>query len=260
MRIGGVGDRPAPAADVAGALSGALAQLGQRPAITDIGAEGRHEQGFVSLGGWASKGANLLRDEFALGPGDRLGVAAPPGWPLAAVVLSAWWLGVTIVPATTPGLRLRVRHVAIPQLHAPAGPTGDGAGDGAGDVLWIGDALDGTGPLPTAGDECWTDAVIPHPDRAPAPHRDGTALAVWLASGTATQAQLLADLGSDEGGVLGILRHGDEDLLSGSDAMARLAALVLRPLVTGSATVVASVDDAGRGSITAAERVTRWLA
>jgi hypothetical protein len=257
MRIGGVGDRPAPSSDLATALSGAVARLGQRPAVTAHGPQGRHEQGFVSLAGWSSKGANLLRDEFGLAAGDRLGIASPPGWPLAAVVLSAWWLGITIVPASAPGLALSVRHVTTP------------GGSPTGDVLWIGDALDGTGVPPVDGDECWADAVIPHPDRAPTPSHDGTATAIDLAdplrpgapsaAPAPTQLQLLAAVTGDDRGALGIVRHGDEDLLARSDAVERLTALVIRPLVTGAASVVLSAEDVDRGSISAAERVVRWL-
>lgn len=257
MRIGGLGDRPAPSSDIATALSVAIAHLGQRPAVTAHGPEGRHEQGFVSLAGWASKGANLLRDEFDLVEGDRLGVASPPGWPLAAVALSAWWLGITIVPASTPGLALTVRHVTTPGVSL------------TGDVLWIGDSLDGAGVPPVLGDECWVDAVTPHPDRAPTPARDDSSVAIDLsetqrggtaeASLVATHLELLTAAASDAQGVLGILRHGDEDLLARSDAAVRLAALAVRPLVTGTASVVASAEDTGLGDISAAERVVRWL-
>jgi len=268
MRIGGVGDRPEPSSDVASALSGAVARLGQRPAVTSHGAEGRHEQGFVSLAGWAAKGANLLRDEFGLAAGDRLGVASPPGWPLAAVTLAAWWLGITIVPASTPGLLLTVRHVALPDVPA-GGPAGGRTAARGGDVLWLGDALDGTGIPPTHGDECWTDAVIPHPDRAPTPVRDGSAVALDLSGAdqhgdsavdrTASQLQLLTSVSADPAGVVGILRRGGTDLLSGSDAVRQLTALVVRPLVSGSATVVAPADEVARARISTAERVVRWL-
>ncbi len=265
MRIGGVGDRPSSSSDLATALSAAVAHLGQRPAVTAHVAAGRHEQGFLSLAGWASKGANLLRDEFGLTAGDRLGLASPPGWPLAAVALSAWWLGITIVPASAPGLSLTVRHVAVP---------GDVAGQHgvvrSGDVLWIGDALDGTGVPPVPGEECWTDAVIPHPDRAPPPQRDGTSIAIDLSwtvdpnvtgvDAVSTQLQSLAAASTNHDGVLGILRYGDEDLLTRPDAVARLVALVVRPLVTGAASVVAFAQDEALDAISSAERVVRWLA
>jgi hypothetical protein len=265
MRIGGVGDRPSSSSDLATALSAAVAHLGQRPAVTAHVAAGRHEQGFLSLAGWASKGANLLRDEFGLTAGDRLGLASPPGWPLAAVTLSAWWLGITIVPASTPGLPLTVRHVAVPD-----DLRGEPDASRSRDVLWIGDALDGTGVPPVPGEECWTDAVIPHADRAPTPERDGASIAIDL-SGAArpsvtgpdpisTQLQLLTAASADHGGVLGILRHGDEDLLMRSDAAVRLSALVVRPLATGAASVVAPAEDEALDDIGTAERVVRWLA
>ena len=93
MRIAGLGARPPAADDVATALAGAAALLGQRPAITALTLSGRREQGFASLAGWVAKGANLLSAELDVGPGDRVGLAGPPGWPLAAVALSAWWVG-----------------------------------------------------------------------------------------------------------------------------------------------------------------------
>jgi len=255
MRIGGVGARPPTAPDIPTALSGAAAALGQRPAVTSLGLEGRHEQGFVSLAGWAAKGANLLRDEFGLAPGDRLGVASPPGWPLAAVTLAAWWLGVVVVPAATPGLTLRVLHTGVSM-----GSTQD-ADTAGGTVLWIGDALDGSGVPPMPGDECWTDAVIPYPDRAPAAARDGAAAAIDLldGSGPATQAQLLDGLADDPGGAIGIVRHGYEDLLAQPGAALLLSTLVLRPLVTGAASVVVTHDGPDLERIESAERVVSWI-
>jgi hypothetical protein len=264
MRIGGVGARPPTAPDVATALSGAAATLGQRPAITSLSSEGRHEQGFVSLAGWAAKGANLLRDEFGLAAGDRLGIAGPPGWPLAAVTLAAWWLGVIVVPAATPGLPLRVLHTGTPTgaARSDVGRAGDGAdlGTGGGTVLWIGDAMDGSGSPPAPGDECWTDAVIPYPDRAPTPARDGAGLALDLTDdpASATQLELLRGLAADPGGTVGIVRHGDADLFARPDAALLIATLVLRPLVTGAATVVASAGGGGDVVATTGTTGTTW--
>ncbi len=261
MRIGGLGARPSAASDIPTALAGAASTLGQRPAVTSLGDGGRHEQGFVSLAGWAAKGANLLRDEFGLGAGDRIGIEGPPGWPIAAVTLAAWWLGAVVVPAATPGLLVRVRHTGTTTGVAGSGPSD---GDGV-TTLWIGDAVDGSGVPPTSGDESWTDAVIPYPDRAPTPVRDGAAIALDLMDGSAmTQHQLLSALADDPGGAIGILRHGDQDLLAGADAALLLSALVLRPLVTGAASVVAAPSETSAGSvdlerITSAERVVRWI-
>lgn len=249
MRIAGLSARPPRAEDVATALSGATALLGQRPAVTALRPEGRREQGFASLAGWVAKGANLLTLELGLGPGDRVAVAGPAGWPLAAVTLSAWWVGATVVPVIGSGpAAASIVHSSTP--HAEL----------AGDVMWFGDALDGTGAPPSAGEQ-WADAVTPHGDRPPSPSRDGELTALVDATGSAvTQRALLDALTDDEGGVLGVVRHGDDDVLARPDAARLVAALALRPLVTGAATVVVAHDDPQRDAHAQAERITRWYA
>jgi hypothetical protein len=259
--------RPDPSVDVATALERARSAFGQRPAITvhQLGAgtdaaELRHEQGFGSLAGWVAKGAHLLRDELLLGPGDELGIAGPASWPLAAVALSAWWVGVMLVPSDRASMV--VQHVDAGA--APAGAT----------VLWWGDAMDGTdGSRATTvrGGEWWSEAVVPFPDRPPTPVRDGD-LTAWRAQGNAsTQRDLLARF-ADAQGVLGIargaVRPGDPD----GDM---LAALALRPLATGRATVVtvdlqgtraaqgpaqAPAQDPRVARIAEAERISGWWA
>jgi len=252
MRIGGIGARPPRADDVAAAIVGAAGILGQRPAITAVGPGGRQEQGFHSLAGWVAKGANLLQQEFGLRPGDPLGLGGPPDWPMATVALAAWWSGITIVPAGTPGTGLTVLHVATPAADARAPADGE--------VLWIGDASDGSGEPPVRGQECWVDAVTPYPDRPPPPAHDGGLVAVRLHSGHApTQRELLEALASDAGGTIGLLRHGGADLVDGTDAALLLATLALRPFVTGAATVIVDADDPDRQRIGDAERVTRWV-
>lgn len=273
MRIAGLGARPPVADDVATALEGAAALLGQRPAITALTPQGRREQGLASLAGWVAKGANLLRTELDVGPGDRVGLAGPPGWPLAAVALSAWWVGATVVPASSPSagrLAVAVLHVAA---HGPADGAADGAADGPGSAerFVLGDALDGTGEAtgPLAGLEQWTDAVIPHGDRPPPPARDGGLVAFAGGTDGAEHAQrtLLsrfraegAGAGGGPAGALGIVRAGDADVLAGADAAALLATLALRPLVTGAATVVLDAADPEREQHAVAERVQHWYA
>jgi len=244
------GERPAD--DVATALEQARTARGQRPAVTVhhglLGSSTsgglRHEQGFVSLAGWAAKGAHLIRDELGLGPGDELGLAGPACWPIAAVALAAWWVGVTLVPAA--GAEVAVVHTDV---------TGDTAAGAT--LLWVGDAMDGTGALdPTRPwGEWWTEAVIPFPDRAPAPARDGGLIAVRDVTAAHTQRALLAAV-QDASGVLGLVRRPSDTASIDADALAHLA---LRPLVGGSATVVlADVDAASLGRIAAAERITVW--
>jgi uncharacterized protein (TIGR03089 family) len=252
MRITGLSARPPLAGDVPTALTGAVSLLGQRPAISALGPDGRREQGFASLAGWVAKGANLLHVELGLGPGARVAVAGPAGWPLAAVTLSAWWIGAAIVPACDPDAPtadVTVLHVGC------AVPSVAGA-----ERFLFGDALDGTG-TPTDAQvrgEQWTDAVTPHGDRPPAPARDGGLVALaGHGEEDLTQQVMLARL-AEESGVLAIARVGDEDVLMRPDAARLLAALVLRPLVTGSATVVIDHDDPGRDAHADAERVSRW--
>ena len=249
MRIAGLSVRPPRAEDVATALSGATGLLGQRPAVTALGPEGRREQGFASLAGWVAKGANLLALELGIGPGGRVAVAGPAGWPLAAVTLSAWWVGATVVPVTDGG------PVDASLLHVATSTTRSG------EVLWFGDALDGTGDAGDSSGEQWTDAVTAHGDRPPAPPRDGDLIAFADATGSElSQIAMLDRLAEDAGGVLGIVRDGDEDVLTRPDASLLIAAIALRPLVTGAATVVLAHDDPQREAHAQAERITRWFA
>jgi len=248
------GADPRPPSDVAGALERARDTLGQRPAITVHHGPSsgglRHEQGFVSLAGWVAKGAHLIRDEFGLGPGDALGLAGPACWPVATVALAAWWVGVTLVPAEQAGIA--VVHTAS-RGRTLAGAT----------LLWLGDAIDGTGDLDPdrpAG-EWWTEAVIPFPDRAPAPVRDGGSVAVRTDARTSTQRELLTPL-TDADGVLGMVRGPTDTASLDLDLLSLLA---LRPLVTGRPTVVlvdidGTADDVASPSarIAAAEHVATW--
>lgn len=238
MRLGPLAPRPAPSDDVATALTAAVAALGQRPAVTVILPDARHEQGFVSLAGWAAKGAHLLRDELGLGPGDVLGVDAPPSWPLAAVALAAWWAGVALGPVA-PG-RPAVVH--------------EGRPDPGGDVWWLGDAVDG-GPAAAewSGGEAWTAAVLPYPDRPPAPGAAPDLAAVIDADGAVTTQRELLAAWREDTGVLGVPSGSDDlrDLLPASGAVAA------RPLVTGAATVV--VDSGASDAAATREGVGRWL-
>lgn len=287
MRLMGSG-RPPATSDVAAALTTAVGMLGQRPAITGHalgapdgdapggapasgqggGQAGRREQGFASLAGWVAKGANLLHGELGLGEGDRIALAGPPGWPLAAVTLSAWWLGLTVVPATgredDEGSDPAVLVTHLTAL-AGGGPARPDRSRSSVPHLVFGDALDGTADANTIatllpGAEQWTDAVTPHGDRPPTPAHDGDLVALVTADGaTHTQRTLLEQVRGGTDGVLGLLRAADEDLVRGPDAAQRLAALALRPLVTGAATVVVDAADPARDEHARSERIADWI-
>lgn len=236
--------------EIATAVRAAAARLGHRPAITQLMPAGRQEQSVASLAQWAAKGAHFLELELGLAPGDRIHLAAPPGWNTAAVALAAWWAGIGLTvssPAAsellpTPEVEVAVLHTARP-VHATADMT----------VFWLGDGIDGA----PAGDvaasepagEPWVHAVQSFPDQPPLPRASPDAVAVIEGSRVTTQAALL-QLATT---------HGEQAPLgldgAGEDPTLDLALLCLRPLLCGRPTVVV------RGVPRAAaegDRVGRW--
>jgi hypothetical protein len=225
------GSRPVPD-DLAAALRQAAETLGHQPAITVLGPDRRDEQGMASLAQWAAKGAHLLEADLLLEPGDRLALRGPVGWPLATVALAAWWAGIVV---TLDG----AAEVAV--VHEDATPPA-----GAEDVLWVGDAVDGS-PVGTVDGEAWAQAVQAFPDHPPLPHAQPSAPALEYAGEVATQRELIARVESEQG-VLGLE-------LPAGDPAAALIDVAVRPLVTGRATVVLA---GGRREDAAAERVAGW--
>lgn len=47
----------------------------------------------ITLGNWAAKCGNLLRDQYGLGEGDPVGVLLPAHWQTAGILFGAWWAG-----------------------------------------------------------------------------------------------------------------------------------------------------------------------
>jgi uncharacterized protein (TIGR03089 family) len=47
----------------------------------------------LTLANWAAKCANLLRDQYGLGPGSQVGVLLPEHWQTAGILFGAWWAG-----------------------------------------------------------------------------------------------------------------------------------------------------------------------
>jgi uncharacterized protein (TIGR03089 family) len=231
------GPRPT---DVASALSAAAAQLGHRPAVTVLLPSGRQEQSVASLAQWAAKGAHLLELDLLLGPGDRLRLDAPPSWTTAAVALAAWWAGVTV--AVDGEAEVTVVHAARP---APA----------AGEVLWLGDGIDGAPTEPTGG-EAWVRAVQTFPDQPPVPRGRAEHAAAVAGDRTWTQAELLDRCDDADAGTLGIdVGAAEDEPTAAVDTVGLLADVALRPLVSQRPTVI--VRGVAR---TAADgdRVRRW--
>lgn len=59
----------------------------------------RTELSAATLGNWAAKTANYLRDEIGLMPGDDVVVALPEHWQTLAILLGSWWAGANVVIA-----------------------------------------------------------------------------------------------------------------------------------------------------------------
>ncbi|MGC9666795.1 TIGR03089 family protein [Planosporangium sp. 12N6] len=72
-----------------------------RPLLTfyDDATGERTELSGTTLANWVAKTANLLVDGCGLGPGDHAGVALPPHWQTAAVLLGAWSAGLAVTYA-----------------------------------------------------------------------------------------------------------------------------------------------------------------
>jgi hypothetical protein len=213
-------------------VADAARELGHRPAITVVRRGRRDEQGMASLAQWAAKGAHLLEADLLLEPGDRLALRGPASWPLAAVALAAWWAGILVT------LDGDAEVAVVHEGHAPP--------PGAQDVLFTGEAVDGSPTGPVDG-EPWAQAVQAFPDHPPTPRGHAGAPALEHGGHLATQQELIARV-ADEHGVLGI----DAAMVGAVDG---LVAVAVRPVVTGRATVVLAGADREDA---AGERVAVW--
>ena len=63
----------------------------------------RIELSAVTLGNWAAKTANLLRDELGAGPGSRIAVLLPAHWQTAGVLFGIWYIGAEVLLKDTAG-------------------------------------------------------------------------------------------------------------------------------------------------------------
>jgi uncharacterized protein (TIGR03089 family) len=80
-------------------LSERLRQDAAAPVITsyDDATDERIELSATTLTNWVAKTANLLQDEFDVGPGSTVALALPPHWQTAAVLLGVWSCGACVV-------------------------------------------------------------------------------------------------------------------------------------------------------------------
>jgi uncharacterized protein (TIGR03089 family) len=80
-------------------LAARVRDAGPAPLVTfydDVSAE-RTELSATTLANWVAKTANLLADEFDVGPGSTVALALPVHWQTAAVLLGVWSCGAAVL-------------------------------------------------------------------------------------------------------------------------------------------------------------------
>lgn len=97
-RLPGVAAPSAP--DIATMAARQVRARGQSPFLTYYdGATGeRTELSFATFGNWVSKTANLLVEELAVGPGDRVATVLGNHWTAPVVSFACWTVGASVVP------------------------------------------------------------------------------------------------------------------------------------------------------------------
>jgi uncharacterized protein (TIGR03089 family) len=80
-------------------LAAALRRNPAAPLLTqyDDATGERVELSAATVDNWVAKTANLLQDEFDVGPGSRVVVALPVHWQTAAVLLAVWGCGAAVL-------------------------------------------------------------------------------------------------------------------------------------------------------------------
>lgn len=213
--------RPDPSVtDLATALQAAHRHMGHRPAVSVLDPSGRQEQAMASLAQWAAKGAHLLELDLLLEPGDELHLDTPLTWGCAAVCLAAWWSGIAI--------RL-TGQAPVSVIHEDRWPDAATTGE----TFTLGDGPDGA-PCRDLPPEPWVRAVQSFPDQPPPPRASAELPALLVGDEVWTQAEILVAARGLDGGVGGTIGVD----ASAADPRTGLLAVVARPLVSASATVV----------------------
>jgi uncharacterized protein (TIGR03089 family) len=216
-----------------------------KPRITyyDDATGERIELSTVTFANWATKTANLLRDELGAGAGSRVAVLLPAHWQTAAVVFGVWWIGAEVAVGPVAGA-----DIAMCTANRLA------EADDAGDVVAL--SLDPFGrpvaELP-AGVTDYATSVRVQADQIVAERQPGPALAGrsaenvvgWALDSAAAQA----------------ISAGDRVLSTAAwDTDTRLVDGLLAPFAVGASLVqVAHPDSARLARRCAEENVTRTI-
>ncbi|MGY1604111.1 TIGR03089 family protein [Geodermatophilus sp. SYSU D00815] len=241
-------------------LDAAVRRAAAAPVITsyDDATGERVELSATTLANWVAKTANLLQDEFDVGPGSTVAVALPVHWQTAAVLLGVWSCGATVLDtAAEDDGRLAEADVVLAAQDRVEAVAEVAGGEllglslhplGLGMRDYAGPARDFALEVRAAGDRFvpWT---APDPS-APGLRVGGLELTL---GGLAGAARELA-------GRLG-LAEGDRVLVDEATAAeAGPVAWLLAPLAAGASVVLCRhPDPAGLAARAAAERVTATL-
>lgn len=238
-------------------LAAAVRREPAAPLLTDYddATGGRIELSSTTLANWVAKTANLLQDEFDVGPGSTVAVALPAHWQTAAVLLGAWSCGATVVDTAAEDegaltgvdvvLAAQDRLEALEELDPPdllglsLHPLGTGM------TGYVGPARDFALEVRGHGD-------VFHPYRPPAPADPGLvlgSLSLTLEGLVTAARELAARLG---------VRSGDRVLVDAAVAAeAGPVAWLLAPLAAGASIVLyRDSDPAVLPARAASERVT----
>lgn len=249
--------RPLTPADL---LARALDRSPASPLLTyyDDATGERVELSTTTLANWVAKTANLLQEEFDVGPGSRVALALPVHWQTAAVLLAVWSCGAAVVDtaAEDDGRLDDVDVVLAAQDRLE--PLEEQAVD---ELLGLslhplGMGMTGyTGPARDFALEVRVHGDVFHPWALARPDGPGLAL-----GGLELSLAGLVEAAGELAGRLGIVT-GDRLMVDASVAAeAGPVAWLLAPLAAGASVVlVASADVSGLGHRVATERVTATL-
>ena len=232
-----------------------------RPLLThyDDSTGERVELSATTLDNWVAKTANLLQDEFDVGPGSTVAVALPVHWQTAAVLLGIWSCGAAVVDSASEdeggltgvdvALASQDRLAALEDEEPDAELLGLSLHPlGAGMTGYVGQARDFALEVRTAGDR-----FVPHvPPDAAAPG--------LLAGGLELTLGGLVEAATELGARLGI--GPDDRILVDAQVAAEAGpvAWLLAPLAAGASIVLCRYPIAERlPQRAAAERVTASL-
>jgi len=244
-------------------LAGAVRRNPAVPLVTwyDDGTGDRVELSATTLANWVAKTANLLQEEFDVGPGSTVAVALPVHWQTAAALLAVWSCGATVLDTAAEDdghladvavvLTTQERIVALEEAGGQDGPELLGLSLhplGLGMSGYAGTARDFALEVRAQGD-VFLPYMPPDPD---SPGLRAGGLELTLGGLVSTAAELAGRLG---------LTDIDRVLVDARTAAeAGPVAWLLAPLAAGASVVLCqNVDPVQLPGRVAAERVTATL-